>query len=62
MELPFIYIVFVKYLRQLQSLFRKFKHNILIVLGLLLFVLFCFLITNVKATDDGRWWWFYGWT
>ena len=50
MELPFIYIIFCKYLRQLQSLFKKFKHNILIILGVFLFVLFCFLITNVKAT------------
>lgn len=39
MELPFIYI-----------LFRKFKKNILIIISIILLVLFCFLITNVKAT------------
>lgn len=52
MELPFIYIIFCKYLRQINSLLRKFKNNILIILGVFLFVLFCFSVTNVKAVTN----------
>lgn len=41
---------------------RNLTHKILPFLALFLFIFYIFLTTNVKATDEGRWWWLYGWS